>query len=151
MGEEKKSKILKPGDQEYQEALDSFTQEDLDLVRKGLEQGDLEVNIEWHRKDLREGTLEYAVIPLTATTSKVVFHFIKLSQKMMHEVSEFFQTKICGPIITVADIQSDVEVEAGLNPLWRSNWDVTILRVNKYRAPTMMHMIANLVAKEFPV
>jgi len=151
MSEEKKSKILQPGDPEYQEALSSFTQEDLDLVRKGLEAGDKEVDIQWHKKQLREGEMEYAVIPLTETTSKVVFHFIKLSQKMMAEMSLFFQTKICGPVITVADVQNDVEVEAGLNPLWRSNWDVTILRVNKYRAPTMMNMIATLVAKEFPV
>jgi len=145
-----KSKILKPGDAEYQKAIDAFTQEDLDMMRNGLADGDKQVSIDWHRRELREGMVEYAVIPLTPTTSKVVFHFIKVSQHMMAEISLFFQTKICGPIITVADIQADVEVEAGLNPIWRSNWDVTILRINKYRAPTMMHMIANLVTKEFP-
>jgi len=145
------AKILKPGDPEYHKALESFTTEDLKLVQQGLKDGAKQVAIPWSKKTLREGYMEYAVIPLTETKCKIVFHFVKLSTRLMEKVSAFFQTKICGPIITVADIKDDVSVEAGQNPLYRSNWDFMVFNYNKFRAPGVMNLIAEALAKEFHV
>ena len=146
------NKILQPGDPEYHKALSSITEEDMAIVKKGLEEGDKPItDIAWEKVNMREGYMEYAAIGLTETKVKLVFHFIKISQKMMHEISTFFQQKICGTIITVADIQDEVSVEAGQNPVWRSNWDIVIFNFNKFRAPGIMTLIANMVAKEFPV
>ena len=148
----KESKILQPGDPEYHEALGSITDADMAIVKKGLEEGDKPItDIAWKKVSLREGYMEYAAIDLTETKVKIVFHFIKVSQKMMHEISTFFQQKICGVIVTVADIQDEVSVEAGQNPVWRSNWDIIFFNFNKFRAPGVMTLIANTVAKEFPV
>lgn len=145
----KERKILKPGDTEYQAALDSFTQEDLDIVRKGLEAGDKTVDIAWTKKSLREGYMEYTTIELSETKTKIVFHFVKISHNLMSEISDFMRTKICGGVITAADIQGDVRVEAGENPLFRSNWDFIVFNYNKFKAPGIMNLIAKKLLEEF--
>ena len=143
------AKILKPGDPEYNNMLSSITTEDLQLVRNGLAAGDKQVAITWEKRTLKEGYMEYATLDLTETKAKIVFHFIKLSQNLMCQISDFFRIKICGPIITIMDIQDDVYIEAGQNPLFRSNWDFVAFNFNKFRASGIMRLIASKIVEEF--
>lgn len=151
--ERKTPKIIKPGDPEYAELVGSVTDDDVAVMHEAATQtirGD-DIMIPFEKISLRQGVLEYGVIEIAPDVCKLIFHFIGVSMNFANQIGEFFWKKVRRRIITDADLMGGAIVEAGENPMFRSNWDVTILNINSFVARAKLNLILDGLKKEFPV
>lgn len=149
----KTSKIIQPGDPDYTRLVGTVTDEDVAVLQEAATQtvkGD-DIMISFKRMTLRQGILEYGVIEIAPDVCKLIFHFIKVSRSFANQLGEFFWKKVRRKIITDADIDAGAVMEAGENPIFRSNWDVTILNISALVVHAKLNLIIDGLRKEFPV
>jgi hypothetical protein len=149
----KTPKIIQPGDPDYDRLVGTVTDEDVEVLQESALQtvhGD-DIFIPFKRMALRQGTLEYGVIEIAPDVCKLIFHFEKVSRNFANQVGEFFWKKVRRKIITDSDIDAGASMEAGENPIFRSNWDMTILNISALVAQAKLNLIIDGLRKEFPV
>lgn len=151
MVERKKPKILQPGDPGYESLVGSVTDEDVRTLRDTIHQqvSGKDLIIPFQTVSLRQGTLEYGVIETSPSTSKLIFHFQNVSRKFANDLGRYFWEKVRRNIITDVDIHDGTIMEVGENPVYRNNWDVTILNVSTLMASAKMSLILKGLRKEF--
>ena len=145
-------KLIKPGDVEYNQYVESggVRDEDLKILTEGVELGKSSIAVEFETRLMRHGEVEYGVIEITPVTSKIIFHFKGVPRNLMYELSTFFMDEVRKKIITGSDLEAGGILECGENPLMRNHWDVTILNINKFSAPGKMRLILQKLLQEFP-
>lgn len=151
--ERKTPSIIKPGDPDYERLVGTVTTEDVEVLQETATQvvsGD-DIFIPFEKMVLRQGVLEYGVIEIAPDVCKLIFHFIKVSRSFANELGAFFWKKVRRKIITDSDIETGAIMEAGENPIYRSNWDVTILNISALVARAKLNLILDGLRKEFPV
>lgn len=140
-------RIIRPGDPTYDQFVKGVRPEDIQCLKDGLSQEGTAGGVAFETLPLKQGSVEYAVIDTSDTHAKLVLHFLKVSSRFMAELSHFFYTKVRGIIIGPGD--PFARMECGENPIFRSNWDVTILNLNKHVAAPKMRLILKALLKEF--
>jgi hypothetical protein len=143
--------IIKPGDAEFDQAQASLTSKDVELLVNTVKGQASAMRIGFSEVQLRQGTVEYAAIEMTETSSKLVFHFKNVSKNFSIKLSAFFWNKVRGIIITPAMALDGAAMQCGENELYRSNWDVIIFNLNKYIAPAIQDTIVRRLLEEFRV
>jgi len=149
----KTPKIIQPGDPDYARLVGTVTDEDVATLQESVDQtihGD-DIFIPFKKMSLRQGVLEYGVIEIAPDVCKLIFHFENVSKNFANQLGRFFWEKVRRKIITDADLMAGASVEAGENPIFRSNWDVTILNISALVAQAKLNLIVDSLKKEFPV
>ncbi len=149
----KTPRIIKPGDSDYRRLVGTVTDDDVEVLKESATQvvKGVDIMIPFEQMSMRQGVLEYGVIETAQDVCKLIFHFQNVSRNFANQLGEFFWTKVRRRIITDADLQYGAIVEAGENPLYRNNWDVTILNINALVARAKLNLILDGLRKEFPV
>jgi len=147
----KTPQIIKPGDPTYAQLVGSVTDADVGALQESALQtihGD-DILIKFKQMTLRQGVLEYGVIETAPDVCKLILHFQNVSRNFANKLGEFFWNKVRRKIITDTDLMTGAIVEAGENPIYRSNWDVTILNINSVAAQAKLNLIIDGLKKEF--
>ena len=149
----KSPKIIKPGDPDYKRLVGTVTDEDVEVLQETAEQtirGD-DIMIPFKKMTLRQGVLEYGVIETAPDVCKLIFHFAGVSRNFANDLGAFFWKKVRRRIITDSDLMGGAIMEAGENPIFRNNWDMTILNISALVASAKLNLIIEGLRKEFPV
>jgi hypothetical protein len=145
--------IIKPGDPDYERLVGTVTNEDVEVLKETATQtvsGD-DIFIPFEKMALRQGVLEHGVIEIAPDVCKLILHFENVSRNFANELGAFFWKKVRRIIITDADIEAGAIMEVGENPIYRSNWDVTILNISALVARAKLNLILEGLRKEFHV
>jgi hypothetical protein len=151
--EAKTPKIIKPGDPDYNRLVGTVTKEDVEVLKETATQhvAGQDIMIPFQRMAMRQGTLEYGVIEIGPDVCKLIFHFEDVSKNFANQLGAFFWKKVRRRIITDSDIEAGAIMEVGENPIYRNNWDVTILNISALVAQAKMNLIIKGLKLEFPV
>ena len=149
----KSPRIIKPGDPDYKNLVGTVTDDDVEVLKESATQvvKGSDIMIPFEKMSMRQGVLEYGVIETSPDTCKLIFHFEGVSRNFANDLGAFFWKKVRRRIITDADLQYGAIMEAGENPIYRNNWDVTILNISAFVARAKLNLILDSLRKEFPV
>jgi hypothetical protein len=148
----KAPKIIKPGDPDYEALVGNVTDEDVQVLQENADQiiSSDDIMIPFEKMSLKQGFVEYGVIETAPDVCKLIFHFIGVSKNFANDIGKFFWEKVRRRIITDADLDAGGVMEGGENPLYRANWDMTILNISGYTAEAKLKLIIDGLKKEFP-
>ncbi len=146
-------RIIKPGDSDYKRLVGTVTDDDVEVLKESATQTvpGSDIMIPFEKMTIRQGVLEYGVIETAPDVCKLIFHFIGVSRNFANDLGAFFWRKVRRHVITDADLQCGAIMEAGENPLYTNNWDVTILNISGFVARAKLNLILDGLKKEFPV
>lgn len=146
-------KIIKPGDSDYERLVGTITQEDVDVLQETANQlvSADDIMIPFKKMTLQQGVVEYGVIEIAPDVCKLILHFENVSKNFANRLGEFFWKNVRRKIITDSDTSAGAMIFADENPIFRSNWDVTILNISALVAQAKMNLILDAIKKEFHV